>query len=52
MTNKMQLFLAYLFIPNEFYVFRAMYWPIGRSTRLYLQLLILSTDIAAGWCHG
>ena len=44
--------LAYLFIPNQLYVFRAMSSPIIRSTRLYLQLLILSTNIAAGWCHG
>jgi len=44
--------LAYLFIPNELYMFRAMSSPIIRSTWLYLQLLILSTDVAAGWCHG
>ena len=44
--------LVYLFIPNQLYIFRAMYSPIIRSTWLYLQLLILSTDTAAGWCHG
>jgi hypothetical protein len=33
-------------------MFRAMFSPIIRSTRLYLQLLILSTDLAAGWYHG
>ena len=44
--------LAYLFIPNQLYMFRVMSSPIIRSTWLYLQLLILSTDIAAGWCHG
>jgi len=44
--------LAYLFIPNQLHVFRAMSSPIIRSTWLYLQILILSTDIAAGWCHG
>jgi hypothetical protein len=43
--------LAYLFIPNQLYMFRAMSSPIIRSTGLYLQLLILSTGIAAGWCH-
>ena len=43
--------LAYLFIPNQLYMFRAMFSPITRSTWLYLQLLILSTDVAAGWCH-
>jgi len=41
MTKKMQLFLAYLFIPNQLYMFRAMTSPIIRSTWLYLQLLIL-----------
>jgi len=44
--------LAYLFIPNQLYMFRAMSSPIVGSTLLYLQLLILSTDIAARWCHG
>ena len=44
--------LAYLFFPNQFYMFQAMSSPIVRSTWLYLQLMILSTDIAAGWCHG
>ena len=39
--------LAYLFIPNQLYMFRAMSSPIIRSTWLYLQHLILSTDIAA-----
>ena len=40
--------LAYLFIPSQFYMFRAMSSSIIRSTWLYLQLLILSTDIAGG----
>jgi len=44
--------LAYLFIPNHLYMFRAMSSPNIRSTWLYLQLLILSTGIAASWCHG
>ena len=44
--------LAYLFIPNQLYMFRVMSSPIVRSTWLYLQLLILSTDTAAGWYHG
>jgi len=44
--------LVYLFIPNQLYTFQAMFSPIIRSNWLYLQLLILSTDIAAGWCHG
>jgi hypothetical protein len=44
--------LAYLFIPNELYMFRAMSSPMNRSTRLYLEHLNLSTGIAAGWRHG
>jgi len=44
--------LAYLFIPNHLYMSRTMSSPIIRSNWLYLQLLILSTDIAAGCCHG
>ena len=44
--------LAYLFIPNQLYVFWTMSSPIIRSTWLHLQHLILSTSIAAGWCHG
>ena len=44
--------LTYLFIPNQRYMFRVMSSPIIRSTWLYLQLLILSTDTAARWCHG
>jgi len=49
MTNKMQLlWFIYLCISNRLYMFLAMYSPIIRSTSLYLQLLVLSTDIAAG----
>jgi len=44
--------LAYLFFPNQLYMFRAISSPIIRSTWLYLQHLILPTGIAAGWCHG
>jgi len=40
--------LAYLFIHNHLYMFRALFSPITRSTRLYLHLLILFADIAAG----
>ena len=43
--------LVYLFILKQLYMFRAMSSPIIRSTWLYLQHLILSTVIAAGWCH-
>jgi len=44
--------LAYLLIPNQLHMLRAMSSPTIRSTWPYLQLLILSTDIAASWCHG
>ena len=40
--------LAYLFIPHQLYMFRAMSSPVIRRTWLYLQHLILSTGIAAG----
>ena len=44
--------LDYLSTLNYLYIFRAMSSPIIRSTWLYLQLLVMSTDVAAGWCHG
>ena len=44
--------LVYLFIPNQLYMFRAMFSPIIRNAWLYLQLLVMSADVAAGWCHG
>ena len=47
MTNKC-IFLVYLFVPNQLYMFRAMFSSIIRSTWLYLQLLVMFTDIAAG----
>ena len=33
-------------------MFRAMFLPIIRSTSLYLQHLIVFTQVAVGWCHG
>jgi len=42
--------LAYLFIPNQLFMFRGLSSSIIRSIWLYLQLLILSTDTAASWC--
>jgi len=42
----------YSLILNQLYMFRAMSSPIIRRTWLYLQLLVLSTIIAARWCHG
>jgi len=44
--------LAYLCIPNQLYMFRVTSSPIIRSTQLYLQILVMSTEVAAGWCHG
>jgi len=41
MMTKMQLFLAYLYIPNQIYMFQGMSSPVIRSTWLYLQFLIL-----------
>ena len=46
------LVYLFLFIPNQLYMFRSMYSPIIRSTWLYLHLLVVSTDNAAGRCHG
>jgi hypothetical protein len=33
-------------------MFREMFSPIIKSTLLYLQYLIVSTQVAAGWGHG
>jgi hypothetical protein len=41
-----------LFISNLLYMLRATPSPIIRSTKLYLQLQVLSTDVAAGWYRG
>jgi len=47
-TNTMQLYgFIYLFIPSQIYMFRAMFSPITKSTWLYLQHLVMSTDVAA-----
>jgi len=40
---------VYLIIPSQLYMFREKFSPIIRSTWLYLQLLVMSTDVAAGW---
>ena len=37
-------------IPSQLYMFRAMFSPIIRSTWLYLQYLVVFTQVAAGWC--
>jgi len=33
-------------------MFQAMFSPIIRSTWLYLQHLVVFTQVTAGWCHG
>ena len=50
-TNKMQLYRLIDFL-CQLYMFRAMFSPIIRSTRLYLQYLVVFTQAAAGWCLG
>ena len=39
-------------IPSQLYMFRAMLSPIIRSAWLYLQYLVVFTQVAAGWCLG
>ena len=39
-------------MPSQLYMFRAMFSPIIRSTRLYLQYLVVFSQVAAGWCLG
>jgi len=47
-TNKMQRFLIYLFL-KTLYMFQAVPPPITRSTHLYKQLQVLSTNAAASY---
>jgi hypothetical protein len=37
-------------IPSRLYMFRAMFSPIIRSTWLYLQYLVVFTQVASCWC--
>jgi hypothetical protein len=48
-TNKMH-YIDQFIIPSRLYMFRAMFTPIIRRNRLYLQYLVVSTQAAAGWC--
>jgi len=48
-TNKMP-YMDLFIIPSRLYMFRAMFSPIIRSTWLYLQYLVVFTQVAAGWC--
>ena len=50
-TNKLQRFLIYLFL-QMFYMFQAVPPPIIRSTELYIQLRVLSTNTAASCYRG
>jgi len=50
-TNKMQLYRL-IYFPCQPYMFGAMFSPIIRSNRLYLQYLVVFTQFAAGWCLG
>jgi len=36
----------------QLYMFQAMFSPIIRSTRLYLQYLVVITQVAVCWCLG
>jgi len=44
--------LFYFIIPSQPYMFRAMFFPIIRSTWLYLRYLVVFTNVADGWCLG
>jgi len=50
-TNKMQLYRL-IYFSSQLYKFRAMFSSIIRSNRLYLQYLVVFTQVAAGWCLG
>ena len=47
----MQRFLIYLFL-QTLYMFQAVPSPIIRSTKLYIELHVFSTNTAAGWYRG
>jgi hypothetical protein len=47
-TNNMH-YRDQFIIQSRLYMFRAMFSPIIRSTWLYLQYLIVFTQVAAGW---
>ena len=48
-TNKTH-YIDHFIIASQLYMFRAMLSPIIRSTCLYLQYLVVFTQVAAGWC--
>jgi hypothetical protein len=50
-TKKMH-YIDWFIIPNQLYMFRAMILSIIRSIWLYLQYLVVFTQVSAGWCLG
>jgi hypothetical protein len=50
LTNKMH-YIDQFIIPSRLYMFLAMFSPIISSTWLYLQYLVVFTQVAAGWCR-
>jgi len=42
-------YIEQFIIPSQIYMFRAMFSPIFRSTWLYLQYLVVFTQVAASW---
>ena len=46
-TNKLHCIDIFI-IPSQLYLFRAMFSPIIRSTSLYLQYLVVFTQVADG----
>jgi len=47
-TNKMHYIDSFI-IPSQFYMFRAMFSPIIWNTWLYLQCLVVFTQVVAVW---
>jgi hypothetical protein len=39
-------------IPSQLYMFRAMFSPIIKNTWLYIQYLLVFTQVAANWQPG
>jgi hypothetical protein len=47
--NKMQYIYKEFIIPSRLYMIGAMFSSIVKSTWLYLQYLVVFTQVAAGW---
>ena len=50
-NNQQDALYRLIIIPSRIYMFRVMFSPIIRNLRLYLQYLVVFTQVAAGWCH-